>query len=524
MRVSVPGARLSAPLERSAPAFAAAAFALGVLPWWPTVFFAFAYDDRWTVVRNEALRRPLGALFRASLSGLGTREIPDVSRPVMVASNWVDLRLWGTWAAGHHLSSVLVHGLLVVAAAFLARSFLRALPALGAAGLFSLAPGHAEAVSAINYREDLLSGLGVYAALAVVAWPARGARRLGVELGAACAFLFALLAKESAVGLVPLVALLALAQAAPGRWLARRERVLTLLGAVLLAWGHWRWGLALAGDGVARAAPATAWEHLLRLGRYLGWSLAAGAGVPVTSPVHGPAPSPATWHALLPLALLLTVASRWTWRRWPAWRHHRREVAAAGLWLGGALGSCPLLGAANEEADRYLVLGSLGLSLLAVQGLSALGRSHHRVAAAAGAALALAWGGLSARDGWAWRDERALWTAATQRSPDSPRAWVGLSWVHRGEGDTARARAALDAALARDADYAPAWVSAAYVSLLDGDPDAARRALARAERLHPQPRSLPGLQRAKACLELEPVARRACARGESVAAHPGVPP
>lgn len=504
---------LLARLERHRLAFAAIAFALGVLPWLPTLSFAFAFDDEWTIVGNEALRRPLGALWKAALTGVGAREIPDVSRPVMVASNWLDLRLWGLSPAGHHLSSVLLHGLVAVAAAFATRALLlRTAPALAAVALFCLAPGHAEAVAAINYREDLLAALGVFTALAAVAWPRRAAVTLGGDMAAAFAFLFALLAKESALALAPMVALLALAKSRPRRWLARRERLLTLLAAVVLVWSQWRWALALAGDGVPRATQAGGVEVLARLGRYLGWSLVTGLGAPGTAPVHG-GEAPWAGFALVLVALAAGLALLGARRR-------RRALMAAGLWLGGALGSSPLLGPRNEEADRYLVLGSLGLSVGVVLALLAVRRARPRWALALGAGVAVGWAGVAVRDARLWRDDATLWAAATARAPDVAKAWVGLAWVHRRAGALPEARAALDVAIARDPDYAPAWVSRAYVSLLEDDTDGARRALARVDGLSAQ--ATPGYQRAKVCLELTGAPRLACARGEAVA-RPGGP-
>ncbi len=486
--------------------FAALAFAVGVIPWLPTVTFSFAYDDAWTIVGNEALRRPLGVLWRAALSGVGAREIPDVSRPLMVTSNWLDLALFGLSPAGHHATSIVWHGLAVTAAAFAARALLhRADLALTAAALFSVAPGHAEAVAAVNYREDLLATAGVFTALTTVAWPRRHRAPLPLELAAALAFLLALLSKESALALAPMVAGLALAQPAPWRWLAKRERLLTLLAATALVWSQWRFALSLAGDGVPRAPSGTSLEVLARLGRYLCWSLATGLGAPGTAPVHEAYGEP---HPALALVLVGLVALAAALR----WRRRRRALAAMALWLGGALGSSPLVGPTNEIADRYLVLGSLGLAVAVVVTLRGLRARTRAGAAALTLAVAAVWGLGAFRDAHPWHSDDALWAEATSRAPGAAKAWVGLAWARRRAGAFDEARAALETALSRAPDHAPAYVSLAYVGLLADDLVGARRALARVDALGAQ--ATPGYQRARRCLELDRDARHACARGE----------
>src|ERR1700753_1887494 len=88
----------------------AAAF-IAVVTFAPVVTYGFAYDDHWTVEQNAALGRPLAPLLRALATGHGVEAgIPDATRPAMVASLWVDRRLFGADPAGYHLHSLLLYG------------------------------------------------------------------------------------------------------------------------------------------------------------------------------------------------------------------------------------------------------------------------------------------------------------------------------------------------------------------------------------------------------------------------------
>src|SRR5262245_29281802 len=95
---------LAAPAIVAFPAFA------------PALSFGFVYDDHWTIEENHALALPLRTLLRATLGGRGPAlRIPDATRPTMVASMWVDRRLFGDHASGFHLHSLLLYAVVTVA-------------------------------------------------------------------------------------------------------------------------------------------------------------------------------------------------------------------------------------------------------------------------------------------------------------------------------------------------------------------------------------------------------------------------
>jgi hypothetical protein len=226
---------------------------LAVLAFSPALAFGFVYDDAWTIVDNAWLERPLGELVGLLASGEAlARNVPDATRPAMVLSLWLDRRLFGLSPVGHHLTSLLLYGLVTFVATRLGLRLSGRLVVTAVAGaFFSLAPLHAEPVAAVNYREDLLSALGV-----VTAWlllVERGASRPGRTWLAAAALAVALLAKESSIVVVPLVAVTLVALPHLRDRVRKRQGMLFALGAVFALWALWRVPLFLKGDDIPMA-------------------------------------------------------------------------------------------------------------------------------------------------------------------------------------------------------------------------------------------------------------------------------
>jgi tetratricopeptide (TPR) repeat protein len=107
-----------------------------------------------------------------------------------------------------------------------------------------------------------------------------------------------------------------------------------------------------------------------------------------------------------------------------------------------------------------------------------------------------------------WRDDRSLWTAATELTPASPRAWAGLSRVHRVARERDEADRAMARALNADPRYAPALVTELYNDLAFGRLETAREHLAAldAKKLGDGG----GIGKARRCAALEREAAAAC--------------
>jgi hypothetical protein len=470
----------------------------------------FVYDDGWTIVENRWLDRPFGELAGLLASGEAlAKGVPDATRPTMVLSLWLDRRLFGASPVGPHLVSLLLYGGCCLLATLLAARLTRKrLVALVAGAFFALAPLHAEPVAAVNYREDLLSAAGVLGAwlcalgrIESSEGRAESWRRPGL---AAAAWAVALFAKESAVVLVPLLALTGVALPRERRHVWRQQRLSFLLLLVGLSWALWRIPLAARGDDIPLAPTRGAGEVLLRSVRFFVHSVRHAFAPWDWAPDHWRQPDAGlVW--LVPFVLLLAAMVA-------LGRQRRGRVGALGLGIAmiAALPSSPLIGPVNEIADRYFFLGILGGGMVWGVAISlvarAVGLRGRRRALAALVCLPLAVPAWKAT--MPWRDERSLWTAAVDRAPTSPRAWAALSRVHRQAGEHALAATAIERAIRLDSGYPPALVTRVYNEISVGDLPRARGHLAELERLGLG--GYRGVGKARRCSELELDAAKAC--------------
>jgi hypothetical protein len=478
---------------------------LAVLAFSPALAYAFVYDDAWTIVDNAWLERPLGELFRLLASGEAlVKKVPDATRPAMVLSLWLDRRLFGLSPVGHHLTSLLLYGATAFVVTRLAfRLSGRAVVAAVAGAFFALAPLHAEAVAAVNYREDLLSALGVTTAWLVLLERGREtSSRVALSTGALALALFA---KESSVVLLPLVG--------ASLWLVphfrnvvrRRHATLFALGAVLVVWLLWRLPLFVQGDDIPTAPARGAVQLLFRSVRYEVEAVKHAALPFFWSPDRFKQPDAG---ALVLVPFFAVLASL-------VFLVRRRATRTAALGLAVALvaplGSSPLLRPVNELADRYFFLGVLGGGLFFGFVLDEWRRRKPRRFPRVAVALVClpmmfpAWSALRV-----WRDERSVWTAAVERTPTSTRALAALSRVERMAENPRRAEELAARALALDPRYAPALVTRIYNELHAGDVERARAHLAELPALGAA--DAKGVKKAHRCAALAPDAARACIR------------
>ncbi len=434
-----------------------AALAIGLtaaVPYVQTIGFGFVYDDYWTVVGNRHLDKSLSELLEAAVSGRSIAwDMPDATRPMMSVSLWFDRRIFGLSPAGHHLDSVALYVLVSTAAAALSFALLRRRLAALAAGLaFAVAPLHAEVVAAVSYREDLLSALGLFVALALLFWPA--ARVAPWRLYAAGgAWGFALLAKESALVAPVLFAALALVRRPPRALTRERRRLLATALAVGAAWLAWRLWLAHLGEQIPRADHGSPAQTVLRMLRYETWAIASSLAPVVARPERAPlgAASAAWLLALLAVPLFAACFAR---------RESSRPViGAVAVAAAAALGTSPLAAPINELADRYCFVGSLAGALLAGWLTLRLARASGMLAALFIVGLSVAGLAASSRAASVWASEVELWCFAAETAPRSARAWSALSRLHRIAGQYDLAELAASRALEERPGYVPALVA-----------------------------------------------------------------
>lgn len=486
----------------------AAFAALGVLAFSRSLGFGFVYDDRWTIVHNDWLDEPLGKLLAVLENGTANaRGVPDATRPAMVVSLFVDRRLFGASPLGYHLHSLLLYGAACAAATWCARSLLGGGVAfVAASAFFALAPLHTEVVCAVNYREDCLAGAGVLAALAWLFRPGIDEDSPGASAVIALVSGWALLAKESAMVLLPLVVVAAAILRVDRAWLRARERTLWAVFATLVLWLNWRLALTLGDDGIPRAPDASMWVRLCETGRYAFRALLAALLPFRPSPEYAAdvAASPSWLVALLIVAVGVALATRSV--------RHRPAASGVAVAIVGALGSSPVFRPVNPWADRYVFWSILGGGLvwgtLAEAALSRVPTAGRRAVLAAAVVFGIA---LTAGASGVWHDDRALWSYAVLRTPDSPRAWAALSRVERLSGDLDAADRDLARALAIRPNHVPSHVTRVYNLLARGNVWDARAELRLVEDLGGA--SHPGIALARTCAKQPPEAAKLCIRG-----------
>jgi protein O-mannosyl-transferase len=460
------------------------------------VSFGFAYDDHWTIQENTWLEQPLGAILRAAFDGSGVRQnIPDITRPAMLASVWVDHRIFGWAPAGYHLQSVLLYlAVVLTARRLLSRLGLPLAIAFICSACFAVMPIHAEVAAAINYREDLLSALGVMLPLLALVSRDRRWHTGWRGMGVCAVWLVGLLAKESALCLA--LALPLVVAWLGKRWYRRREDVLLGLVAVLVCWLGWRLGVRVHGEPLPTASAS--WSERWALGGYFIPVSVLGPLAPWTwSPDHAPIRHVNAWWALAVPGTLVALAMGLRWRCL------RVPVAGAIASLLASVMHSPLVGPANFWADRFGLLPSLGSSVVLVTvvlvAARAAGPAVLRVIPFALGVFCLWAGAECSRALACWKSDGTLWSMATQRAPDSPRAWQAYAEELARQGRLTDARRAIERSLALNPSRVFTRVTLLQLQIRRGEIDEARSTLAALDAEGAS--NARGVSRARLCLE-----------------------
>ena len=435
------------------------------------------WDDDIYVYQNPRLHHlSLPALLRAftSIHPSGNWH------PLTELSHAADCALWGMNAKGHHLTSLLLHGLnagLVVALAFaLARArsaerHARTMVAAVATGLlWGLHPLRVESAAWVSERKDVLcasfylAGLLYYLRYAqeIGGAPARKKR---FYLGALACFLLALLSKPMAVSL-PFVLLILdayplarLGRVRLGRLLVEKLPFLALAAASAVitlkaqrAGGAFRAMLGVPlGTKVLVATRATV--------SYLGKTLWPSKLLPLYS--YPQNVSWASWRFGVPLLALalLVVACVWLARR------NRALLATLLCYL---LALLPVIGIVQigpqSMADRYTYLPAIALSILAGAGFGKLWEKAATLpsrwqSAAVVLAMALVPGvlaSLTMRQMAVWHDSETLWTQVIRYEPWNAEAYNNRASFYFDQGDYPSALSDYSAALSFSPQVAPA--------------------------------------------------------------------
>lgn len=464
--------------------------------------FEFTYDDHHHFVRN-AFVQDLGNLSRLLPWRFFEQEFPDQARPVLVLTHFVDRALGGS-SAVCHLQSALWHAATAGLVFALARALGFALRTAGLAGvLFGLHPAPVEAVAGISNREDVLAAFFGLSALLAVRQVFAG--KLGALGLVAALFAAALLSKESALA-IPL-SCLALALCSPRFRPRERPRRAWLglglaFGLVTAGWATFQLRLgypsllpAAGGKGLERAAVVlplrtlVAWQaspaseprapepgarrrpqgeialaDAPALQAFRAWQLV----VPwPTAPEYDLAPFRTPWARLLgALALALLAAALWRDLR------ARGRVALGIAWFFAA--SVPIAVPTlllNPLADRYLYLPAVGAALTLAWLLAE--RTPVVFSRPAMLGTCLAYFALASANMLRFRDDVALFSAATESAPRSARAQQNLGSALLRKERIADARVALEKAVELDPNLLAARVNLGLLEEVRGDSAAA---------------------------------------------------
>jgi len=408
---------------------------LGVAAYVNALAAGFTFDDEPDIRNNPTVTEGVD-LIRVLASPLPPG---DLYRPLTVLTFAINEKLMPGVAAPFHAVNVLLHAGVTLLVFWLAvRLFNSARIAGIAAVLFALHPIHTEAVTSLVGRAEVLAALfGLSAVLSVdCADRAKGrVSRAAWRTASVTSFSLALLSKESALTVLPLILLLRVAQRAEPsiRGLLRELRSLdwipyALCACVFLGLRH-----SVVG-AVAPPLPVTPLNNILafvpctvrlRSAMAVLWDYFGLLNVPLVLSAdysYNQVPSVTSWLDLRFLAGVLLVAGVVgivIWHPRPAVRFATAFPLVALLLTANVL--FPI---GTIKAERLLYLPSVGWTLLVGYAFDRLLRVERYRRAAVGALCitAAAFGARTWVRNWDWRDNTTLYRSMLNSAPDSAKS------------------------------------------------------------------------------------------------------
>lgn len=415
--------------------------AVSLLVYANTLRNSFVFDDEEYIFRN----RPVTALSVTGL--LRPEKFNNVFRPVSMATfafNWAVGRAH-PW--GYHLLNILLHLAVTLLLYLVLRKLLEQLPdagtiAFAAALLFAVHPIHTEAVAWITGRSELLA-----AGFLLLAW------LFHIEdqpLPALLCFLLALLSKESAVVLVPL---LVLGDYARGK-LKPVKQYLGIAGFTVLFFAlFWKLKGGRFGqkafnplDNPLASLPFT-WRILnaVRIAwKYVGLHVYPAKLSPDYS--YNAITLYANWRHTLPaLVAALVVVALWIWTirtRRSGWL-----LAGAIYLVGFSVTANILIPTGTIMGERLAYLPSAGFCLLLAVIWIQVERRNRMVAWTVLAGVLVSLSVRTVIRNRDWRDNSTLFVAAVRAVPGSTKMHANAGGVYYYLGQLELARAELKTAL-----------------------------------------------------------------------------
>jgi tetratricopeptide (TPR) repeat protein len=455
----------------------------------------FVADDIAIVVRNPGVASlNLAATFAADY--WGGQGFDKLYRPLTILSFSLNRAAFGPGPLSFHAVNALLHAgaTFLFALSLLALGFDLPLTATAAA-LFAVHPIHADVVSVVVGRSELLVAVFLFAAL----WLAlRGGRRAW-PLVAAC-YLAALLSKEHALVFVPLLVVAdAFAAPSPGPAWRRRAPFYVLLLGVTAAWALVRHGVILAspspasliyaadnplvGAGLLTRLLTALKVNLLYLANLLYplrlQSVYSGPGLRIVD-----SPFSAWGGAVLCYgALCVALAAR-------GWRARSGYGFGIPLFFVGFAVTANLFTVITVlMADRFAYLPSAGACLavagvLLLPGARAASRTAKRLALLLPVGCVVLLAALTVNRNAAFQHPGGFWESVTRIDPQNVRAWFFLAQARLDAHQPREAERALVQAIQVDPSFPDASIAYSLLLLEQGRAaeaeTAARRGIAAA--------------------------------------------
>jgi protein O-mannosyl-transferase len=452
-----------------------------------TLWNDFASDDERQVLNNEFIKTlaNIPHAFTSSVWAFMGGDIVFTAdsyfRPMFTSLFAINYAIFGTEAWGWHLVNVTIHAGVTALVFFVIKEVSdRKGTALIATSLFAVHPVHAESVAWVSGVTDPLMSL--FLLLAFYFYLRYRKRGGGYRLGLAILFyFFALLSKETAIALLPIIAYCELGYFKASLSLKRRTvRLAGLAGLFalptlfyLLMRTHALGSLLFGGPPRNPLVPIIATIPLVAL-KYVGL-----VSIPYrynyqhyTALVE----SGTSLSFIVPCFLLGVLAIAFVWVR-------SRDFTFSAVWfmvtLAPALGVLRQLEPAYLVQERYLYLPSVGACFAAALGIEWLaarirlaGRAEI-AAASITAVLVIGLGAVSFRQNMVWRDSIALYRHCVSVNPLSSPSHTVLSRIYFDAGRLREAEAEAREALGLDRNNLAAYMSLSFYARSSGKLDKA---------------------------------------------------
>lgn len=403
-----------------------------------TRHFGFVtYDDDTYVFENPVIK---AGLTLAGLRWFFTNPHSDNWHPLTSISHMLDVQLYGPFAGGHHVTSVLLHAVATVLLFLILQRMTGAFwrSALVAV-LFAVHPLRVESVAWISERKDVLSGVFFMLTLWAYVTYVRSARPRVYYVILLVAFTLGLMSKPM---LVTMPFLLLLLDYWPLRRMGRGEGE-AQDGARAVEVRRRGFGflileklplLALATVSgvmtvVAQRGSLTPIERLplsLRLENGLIAYMTYLRQMVCPTKLAVLYPLPRTWPSLWLASLAVIVVGGLSYAAWRTRKAHPYFFVGWFWYLGMLVPVLGLIQAGEQaRADRYTYLPSIGIGIAVVWLLHALTRqwrSRPMIFAPISAVVVLTFAGLAWRQVPVWRNGETLWRHTIEVTGENPTA------------------------------------------------------------------------------------------------------